>query len=226
MATYTFDLRGRIEDKPPEKSLSGEPALRWFTAMPKADRFGIHSALEYRFISISDGGANQAVLAADITRGLFKVPLSELWEVFAIEQYVTATGAAGVFTKVEVNLVLPKVFWDPAANRWSGYLQSMTEPLTRPRALAGGSVFLVRDEANETDPDSGLRKRILYPGTELQANIDHGAGETLTHWFVRLDLVRYPSNKRLQEMIDKGEVERSELFAMLAHRAPSPAESF
>lgn len=219
MAVYTFDLRGPIQGRTPEDYLK----LNWDSDVPKADRFGVHSVSIYEFIT---PGATRAVVNGDVLLGLFEVPTSEVWEIFSIEQWMTAEAATGIYNNV-------RVAYRPATARWSvaGNDQWLVDavndaPLTRYAHFLGTDEWETHDEASETLPDAGLRKRILYPKTTLVARVEHGAGVTVDAWRVRIDAVRYPSTARLLAGLARGEIARDELFAALAHRFPSPAEAF
>lgn len=222
MATYTVDLRGLIHDTTPEDVLDDV----WRDEIPHADRFGVQSVLEYRFMD--SPGNTQAVVDGDRIEGIFNVPRKELWEVFAVEQQLIAETAAGVYNQIGLN-VWPHYaefsaqagadFWKDKAPRVDAY------PVTQLAHFEGTSDWSTRDEASEAIPEAGLRKRIFYPGQRLIARMDMGAAVTVNRWLARVTCVRYPSTARLFAMLEGREISERELFAALALRFPSPPEA-
>lgn len=219
MAVHTFDLRGVIGDRRPEDTLADE----WSERLPRADRFGVHTLLVYGFITT---GSPLVVAAGDSIVGIVGVPKSEVWELFSVTQQLRAV-APDTFNAVVTSIGEP-----PAANwglagvqKWSiaGWRDL---PITRPKSFSGSNSFDTYDEASETDPGAGLRRRILYSRSALKPSMTIEGAETINIWNLILDCVRYPSTERLVEMLDKGEVTERELFSALALRYPSPAEAF
>lgn len=222
MAVYTFDLRGAIGDRRPEETLAED----WKQTLPRTDRFGVHTHLEYSFIPEP---SPQAVLSGDVMVGVVAVPKSEIWEIFSLAQNVVAS-ATGTFSQVRIGVELPEIAqWNITQWRLKGQVPVYARPLrvlTHPKNFADASTFLAYDEASEVQPLSGIRARILYSRSILQARFDVGTDLTISEWYLTLDCVRYPSNERLLEMLDSGEITQRELFAALALRFPSPAEAF
>lgn len=217
MAIYTFDLRGAIGDHRPEETL-GE---KWKAELPKADRFGVHTILQYEFLR---SPTTQAVVSGDSLSGIIGVPKDEVWELFSLGQVLTLSAAA-TLSQVKASIATPPVArWEIQTGRW--VIGSHPDlPITRPKNYAGSTSVEASDEASDITPGSGLRKRLLYSQSALKASMDCGNSITVLLWLITLDVVRYPSNERLLAMLDSGEITRSELLADLALRYPSPPEA-
>ncbi len=222
MADYTADLRGLIRGLSPEETLGAE----WTERLPRAGSFGRHTLLEFAFIPIGTG----ALVNGDWVTGIIAVPRTEIWEVFAIGLEVQSDVDA-IFSSVRVALESPPVAkWVRPAEEWReppGAFLAGWESLaiTRPKFFRDTKSFSTYDEASETDPGSGIRRRILYSRSIIKASMQLQTACEVAVFTLVIDCVRYPSTERLLEMLDAGEVTERELFANLALRFPSPPEA-
>lgn len=221
MAVYTYDLRGVIGDLRPEETLGD----KWTDSLPKTARFGVHTILSYGFIR---GAAPQAVLTGDSIIGKIPIPTSEIWELFSIGIQITTAGNA-TFNEVGASLIAPpRAAWGPTNPRWvdiPGDSWGRSLMITRPKNFVATTSIYSVDEASDVTPGSGLRRRILYSGSGLKISAEVALNASVTTWQLDVDCVRYPSSRRLLEMLDLGEVTERELFASLALRFPSPPEA-
>lgn len=219
MAVHTIDLRGDIKGQTPEETLQ----LDWQSDVPRTDRLGVHATSIYEFITPA---ATLGISSGDVLRGLFEVPSSEVWEIFSIKQSLGATSTTGVYNNVRTGYLPNVARWSVSGNsEWLADALSAAL-LTRPVHFSGTDEWLTHDEASESIPEAGLRKRILYPKTVIEARMNHAANVTIESWRILIDMVRYPSNAKLLSMLEANELTRDEMLAALALRFASPAEAF
>lgn len=197
MALVIRDLRGDMLEAVPEDQIQDAEILE---PIPETDRFGALRELWINFV----GATPLAIASGDEFRGVIKVPHDEIWQILSMRLAATFSASTGV-TGISLHNQLFSTTWSYDAKNWTDSSKGIRGSLSGQwnyvvEGLSGtGSSF----DKWFTKTANYLRT-VFYSREVLMYNFAVDTNVNITQALARLQVIRYPSQKALAEMLRTG----------------------